>query len=58
MIVITGGGGLVGQAATAIARWRGARPIIADARKPEGVVDFIDPTSSDVSAVLRKLKSP
>src|SRR5262245_21075869 len=32
-IVITGGAGLVGQAATAIARWHGATPIIADTRK-------------------------
>ena len=35
-ILITGGAGLVGQAATAIAHWRGARPIVADRRKPEG----------------------
>src|SRR5262245_6685784 len=41
-IVITGGAGLVGQAATAIARWRGATPIIADTRNPEGSGDFID----------------
>jgi NADPH:quinone reductase-like Zn-dependent oxidoreductase len=52
-IVITGGAGLVGQAATAIARWRGVTPIIADARKPEGVVDFIDTSSGDLhEAVL------
>ena len=36
-IMITGGAGLVGQAATAIARWRGAKPIVADVRKPDGV---------------------
>ena len=34
-IVITGGAGLVGQAATAIARWRGATPIIADGAGPK-----------------------
>jgi len=28
-ILITGGAGMVGQAATAIARWRGAKPIVA-----------------------------
>ena len=44
-IVITGGAGMVGQAATAIARWRGATPIIADTRKPEGAGDFIDTSS-------------
>ncbi|HEY4851849.1 MAG TPA: zinc-binding alcohol dehydrogenase family protein [Streptosporangiaceae bacterium] len=32
-ILITGGAGMVGQAATAIARWRGAEPIIADLKR-------------------------
>jgi NADPH:quinone reductase-like Zn-dependent oxidoreductase len=41
-IVITGGAGVVGQAATAIARWCGATPVIADTHKPAGDVDFID----------------
>jgi NADPH:quinone reductase-like Zn-dependent oxidoreductase len=54
-IVITGGAGLVGQAATAIARWRGATPIIADARKPEGVVDFIDTNSGDLHEAVLEL---
>jgi NADPH:quinone reductase-like Zn-dependent oxidoreductase len=35
-ILITGGAGMVGQAATAIARWRGADPIVAGRRKPDG----------------------
>jgi NADPH:quinone reductase-like Zn-dependent oxidoreductase len=35
-ILITGGAGLVGQAATAIARWRGAEPIVADRLRPDG----------------------
>jgi NADPH:quinone reductase-like Zn-dependent oxidoreductase len=52
-IVITGGAGLVGQAATAIARWRGATTIIAGAHKPEGDVDFIDTGAGDLhEAVL------
>ncbi len=52
-ILITGGAGMVGQAATAIARWRGAEPIIADRRKPDGVDQFIDPSSTDMrEAVL------
>jgi NADPH:quinone reductase-like Zn-dependent oxidoreductase len=51
-IVITGGAGLVGQAATTIARWRGATPIVADARKPEGVVDFIDTSSGDLDEAV------
>jgi NADPH:quinone reductase-like Zn-dependent oxidoreductase len=54
-IVITGGAGLVGQAATAIARWRGATPIIADARKPEGVADFIDTSSGDLHEAVLEL---
>ena len=54
-IVITGGAGLVGQAATTIARWRGATPIIADARKPEGVVDFIDTSSGDLHEAVLEL---
>jgi NADPH2:quinone reductase len=54
-IMITGGAGLVGQAATAIARWRGARPIVADVRKPEGVEDFIDTSSSDLPEAVLEL---
>jgi NADPH:quinone reductase len=52
-ILITGGAGMVGQAATAIARWRGAEPIIADRRRPDGVEHFIDTSSADLpEAVL------
>jgi NADPH:quinone reductase len=52
-ILITGGAGMVGQAATAIARWRGAEPIVADRRKPDGVEHFIDTGSTDIrNAVL------
>jgi NADPH:quinone reductase-like Zn-dependent oxidoreductase len=52
-ILITGGPGMVGQAAAAIARWRGAEPIIAGRRKPDGAVHFIDTTSGDLrEAVL------
>lgn len=52
-ILIVGGAGMVGQAATAIARWRGAEPIVADRREPEGVEHFIDTSSSDMrEAVL------
>src|SRR6478609_3822878 len=39
-VLITGGAGLVGQAATAIARWRGAKSIIAGAHKAEGAEHF------------------
>ena len=35
-ILITGGAGMVGQAAAAIARSRGAQPIVADRRRPNG----------------------
>ena len=52
-LLITGGAGMVGQAATAIARWRGADPIVADRRRPDGVERFIDTSSSDIrQAVL------
>jgi NADPH:quinone reductase len=52
-LLITGGGGLVGQAATAIARWRGAEPIVAGTHRPDGIEHFIDASSSDVrEAVL------
>jgi len=52
-ILITGGAGMGGQAATAIARWRGAEPIIADRRKPDGVENFIDTSSAGIrEAVL------
>jgi NADPH:quinone reductase-like Zn-dependent oxidoreductase len=49
-ILITGGAGMVGQAATDIARWRGAVPIVADLRRPERVEHFIDTTSGDIRA--------
>ena len=52
-ILITGGAGMVGQAATAIARWRGAEPIVADRRRPDGVEHFIDTSRADIrEAVL------
>ena len=52
-ILITGGAGMVGQAAAEIARWRGAQPIIADRRRPDGVEHFIDTGSADLrEAVL------
>jgi NADPH:quinone reductase-like Zn-dependent oxidoreductase len=52
-ILITGGAGMVGQAASAIARWRGAEAIIAGRRRPDGVEQFIDTNSSDIrEAVL------
>jgi NADPH:quinone reductase-like Zn-dependent oxidoreductase len=47
-ILITGGAGMVGQAASAIARWRGAEAIIAGRRRPDGVEQFIDTSSSDI----------
>jgi NADPH:quinone reductase len=52
-ILLTGGAGMVGQAATAIARWRGAEAIIADRHRPDGVEHFIDTSSTDLpEAVL------
>lgn len=54
-ILITGGAGMVGQAATAIARWRGAEPIVADRRRPDGVEHFIDTGSSDIREAVLEL---
>ena len=54
-ILITGGAGMIGQAATAIARWRGATPIVASRRKPAGVEHFIDTTSTDIPEAVREL---
>jgi NADPH2:quinone reductase len=54
-ILITGGAGMVGQAATAIARWRGAEPIVADRREPDGVEHFIDTGSGDIRESVLEL---
>jgi NADPH:quinone reductase-like Zn-dependent oxidoreductase len=54
-ILITGGAGMVGQAAAAIARWRGAEPIVADRRRPAGVEHFIDTRSSDIREAVLEL---
>ena len=54
-ILITGGAGMVGQAATAIARWRGAEPIVADRHRPGGVEHFIDTGSSDLREAVLEL---
>ena len=54
-LVVTGGAGLVGQAAADIARWRGARTIVADRRKPASVEDFIDTTSGDLAESVLEL---
>jgi NADPH:quinone reductase len=54
-ILITGGSGLVGQAATAIARWRGATPIIADRGRPDGIEHFIDISSGELPEAVHEL---
>ena len=54
-LLITGGAGMVGQAATAIARWRGAESIVAGPRRPDGVEQFIDTSSSDLSKAVLEL---
>ena len=55
-ILITGGAGMVGQAAAAIARWRGAEPIIAGrTHKPNGAGHFIDTTSTDMREAVLEL---
>jgi NADPH:quinone reductase-like Zn-dependent oxidoreductase len=54
-ILITGGAGMIGQAATAIARSRGATPIVAGRRKPAGVEHFIDTSSTDLREAVLEL---
>ena len=54
-VLITGGAGAVGQAATAIARWRGAKSIIAGAHKAEGADHFIDTGSGDLREAVLEL---
>ena len=54
-ILITGGAGMVGQAATAIARWRGAEVIIAGRHRPESTEKFIDTGASDIRAEVLEL---
>jgi NADPH:quinone reductase-like Zn-dependent oxidoreductase len=54
-ILITGGAGMVGQAAADIARWRGADAIIAGQRRPDGVEQFIDTSSSDIREAVLEL---
>jgi NADPH:quinone reductase-like Zn-dependent oxidoreductase len=54
-ILITGGAGMVGQAATAIAHWRAAEVIVAGRHKPDGIEQFIDTTSSDVREAVLEL---
>ena len=46
---------MVGQAAAAIARWRGAQPIVADRRKAAGVEHFIDTSSTDIREAVLEL---
>src|SRR5262249_28496719 len=54
-ILITGGGGAVGQAAMSIADWRGAKAIVAAAHMPDDVEHFIDTSSSDLHEAVLEL---
>ena len=54
-ILITGGAGSVGQAATSIAHWLGAKPIIASAHRPDDAAHFIDTNSSDLHKAVLEL---
>jgi len=53
-VLVTGGGGAVGQAAMSIANWRGARAIIAASHRPDGAQDFIDTSSADLVEAVRE----
>jgi NADPH:quinone reductase len=54
-VLVTGGGGAVGQAAMSIANWRGAKAIIAATHRPDGARDFIDTSSADLVEAVREL---
>ena len=54
-ILLNGGAGLVGQAAADIARWRGARPIIAGRRPVEEAEDVIDTTAGNLTEAVLAL---
>jgi NADPH:quinone reductase-like Zn-dependent oxidoreductase len=54
-LLITSGTGQVARAATAIARWLGAVPIVAGRRRPDGVEHFIDTNSSDLREAVLEL---
>src|SRR6187397_1438450 len=54
-ILITGGGGAVGQAAISIADWRGAKAIVAAAHRPDDVEHFIDTSSSELHEAVLEL---
>ena len=56
-VLVTGGAGSVGQAATAIARWRGAKSIVAGTHKAEGAEHFIDTSSNDLREAVLELTS-
>jgi NADPH:quinone reductase len=54
-LLITSGTGQVSQAAAAIARWRGAVPIVAGRRRPDGAEHFIDTSSTDLREAVLEL---
>ncbi len=54
-LLITGGAGMVGQAASQIARWRGAETVVVGRRKPAGAGHFIDSTSSGIREAVLEL---
>ena len=54
-VLITGGGGAVGQAAMSIADWRGAKAIVAAAHRPDDVEHFIDTSTSDLHEAALEL---
>ena len=54
-LLITGGAGMVGQAASQIARWRGAEPVVVGRRKPAGAGHFIDSTSGGIREAVLEL---
>jgi NADPH:quinone reductase-like Zn-dependent oxidoreductase len=53
--LLIGGAGLVGQAATAIARHKGADVIVVDRRKPDGVDRFIHADTEDIHQAVQDL---
>ena len=54
-LLVTGGSGLVGQAATSIAHWRGAKVIIAGRHKPAADVDYVDTATAGLTEAVLEL---
>jgi NADPH:quinone reductase-like Zn-dependent oxidoreductase len=54
-LLIVGGAGVVGQAASDIAAWKGAKVIVADQHRPAGSLPFVSTAEPGFAAGVREL---